>query len=169
MKKILFFGLVLSPLALFANSDVQTDILPRTVNFFIFVAIVYYLLADKLKEFFAGRTQSIQSKLDEVQTALEESKKQVQDAQANLEDAKKIAAELISDAQADVSDIKSRVETACDRDIAYLEKSFNDKIELERKKANKETINEVLEELFSDKTITMSEENLSNVILKKVA
>ena len=55
MKKMLFVVLVLSPLAVFANENVETDIIPRVVNFTIFAAIVYFLLADKLKVFFADR------------------------------------------------------------------------------------------------------------------
>ena len=53
MKKILFILLsCLAPLALFANdAGVETDILQRTVNFLIFVAILYYLLADTVKFF----------------------------------------------------------------------------------------------------------------------
>ena len=170
MKKILLFSFLLFvPLALFASGDVETDIKERTVNFVIFAAIVYYLLADKLKEIFTNRTKSIQLKLDEVQSALEESENKVHDAKVKLDNAKQLALELVKDAQLDISDIKNRIETSCKKDIAYLEKSFNEKIELERKKANKETINEVLIELFNDGNITMSQENLSKVILKKVA
>lgn len=169
MKKMLFLGFVLSPLALFASGDVQTDILPRTVNFLIFGAIVYYLLADHLKDFFTGRTKSIQAELDEVQTTLDESEKKVQNAKAELEKAKQIADELVSDAQGDIDIIKSKISSSCDQDIIYLEKSFNEKTELETKKANKEVVNEVLEELFNDKSIIMTQENLSKVILKKVA
>ena len=169
MKKMLFLGFALTPLALFANGDVQTDILPRTVNFLIFTAIIYYILADNLKEFFTGRTSSIQSELDEVQITLDESEKKVQDAKAELEKAKQIAQELVSDAQGDVSSIKTKLNSVCDQDISYLEKSFNEKIELEAKKANREVVAEVLEELFSDDSVSMSQDDLSKVILKKVA
>ncbi|MCK5293656.1 MAG: F0F1 ATP synthase subunit B [Arcobacteraceae bacterium] len=169
MKKMLFLGFALTPLALFASGDVQTDILPRTVNFLIFGAIIYYLLADNLKEFFTGRTKSIQSELDEVQITLDESEKKVQDAKAELEKAKQIAQELVTDAQSDIETIKNKISSTCDQDVVYLEKSFNEKIELEAKKANKEVVNEVLEELFNDKSIIMTQENLSKVILKKVA
>ena len=94
---------------------------------------------------------------------------QVQDAKAELEKAKQIAQELVSDAQGDVSSIKTKLNSVCDQDISYLEKSFNEKTELEAKKANKAIVNEVLESLFSDSDVTMSQENLSKVILKKAA
>ena len=58
MKKILFTLSVIIPVSLFASdANVETDILERTVNFFIFAAIIYYLLSDKLKAFFVGRTE----------------------------------------------------------------------------------------------------------------
>jgi F-type H+-transporting ATPase subunit b len=169
MKKMLFLGFVLSPLVLFANSDMQTDILPRTVNFLIFAAIIYYLLADKLKEYFIDRTKSIQSELDEVQSLLEESDKKVQDAKKELEKAHEIAEELVKDAHSDINMIKDKINSACDHEIVYLEKSFADKVELETKKANKKVVNDVLTELFSNENTNMSQEDLSKVILKKVA
>lgn len=44
---------LLASAALFASegSHGQTDIIPRAVNFLIFAALVYYLLADKVKAF----------------------------------------------------------------------------------------------------------------------
>jgi len=169
MKKMLFLGFILSPLVLFANSDVQTDILPRTVNFLIFGAIIYYLLADKLKSYFANRTKSIQAELDEVQSLKEESEKKIQDAKDELEKAKAIAEELVKDAHSDIDVIKEKINLACDNEIAYLEKSYTDKVELEAKKANKKVVAEVLDELFNDNNSNMSQEDLSKVILKKVA
>ena len=73
MKRILLLGLVaLAPVALFASEGAETnyDIVQRTVNFIIFAAILWYLLADKIKAFLANRTLSIQSELDKVQETL---------------------------------------------------------------------------------------------------
>ena len=54
MKRILLLGLALVPVALFANEGAkETDIVQRTVNFIIFAGILWYLLADKIKAFFA--------------------------------------------------------------------------------------------------------------------
>ena len=169
MKKMLFIMLALTPLALFANDNAQTDIIPRTVNFLIFVAIIYYILADKLKDFFKGRTSNIQARLDEVQDTLEESKKKVQDAQSQLEDAKKIAQNLVSEAKADVESIKAKISQTFDQEINYLSKSFDDKLELETKKAKNEIVNEILQELLSNDNLSISQDELANIILKKVA
>ena len=170
MKKMLFIILALSPLALFANEHGdQTDIIQRTVNFVIFAAIVYYILADKLKTFFSDRTKGIQAQLDEVQNTLEESKKKVQDAKNELENSKKIANELVNDANADINSIKIKISDTFDSEISNISNSFDEKLVLETRKMKKQIVAEVLEELLSDDNISIKQDDLVNIILKKVA
>jgi len=168
MKKVLLTLLVISPLALFA-SEVQTDILERTVNFFIFAAILYYLLADKLKTFFKDRTRSIQSELDKVEELKKESEKKVSDAKLGIETAKNVADELIASANSDIEAIKTKIEVAVEQEIANLTKGFDEKTELEVRKVKKEVVQNVLDQLLSNDNIALSQEDLANVILKKVA
>ena len=170
MKKILLVLSVFVPLALFASdSNVQTDILERTVNFFIFVAILYYLLADKLKAFFVDRTKSIQSDLDKVQDMLKASEKKVADAKQEVENAKQVANELITSANEDVEAIKTKVENAVEQEIAFLLKSFDEKTNLEQRKVKKEVVKNILNQLLSDDNIALSQDELTNIVLKKVA
>ena len=170
MKKLLFILSCVSPLALFASdASVETDILQRTVNFFIFIAILYYLLADKARAFFSDRTSSIQAELDKVQQILKESEAKVDGAKAELEDAKKIALEIVETASADTSSIKKAIEESVDNEIEYLLKSFDDKIEIETKKVKTEVVNEILEQLLNAENITISQKELANIVLKKVA
>lgn len=168
-KKWLFMIAIFLPVILFAGEDVQTDIVPRTVNFLIFIAIIYYLLADKLKNYFDDRSQSIQVQLDEVQKKLEESKRKIELARTEFEHAKEIANELVKDSIADVNSIKNKIAIGYENEIANLLKSYNDKVELETRKARKEIAAEVLEELLNDNNITITKDNLQNIILKKVA
>jgi len=170
MKKILFTLSAIVPLTLFANdANVETDMLERTVNFLIFAAVLYYLLADKVKTFFAGRTQSIQADLDKVKDLLEASEKRVADAKLEIEDAKKIADELIGSANKDVDAIKKKIEDAMEQEIAYLEKSFDEKIELETRKVKKEVVQNVLDQLLTNENIELSQKELTGIISKKVA
>ena len=170
MKKILFTLSVVIPASLFANdASVETDILERTVNFFIFAAIIYYLLSDKLKAFFVGRTESIQAELDKVQEILKESDKKLVDAKQEVKDAKKVAEELVSIATSEVDAIKTKIEVAAEQEIASLTKSFDDKTELEVRKVKKEVVENVLNKLLSDDNIALSQKDLANIILKKVA
>ena len=70
---------LLASAALFASegSHGQTDIIPRAVNFLIFAALVYYLLADKVKAFFADRTASIAKKYEEAENKIKETEREV--------------------------------------------------------------------------------------------
>jgi len=170
MKKILFTLSAIVPLTLFANdANVETDILERTVNFLIFAAVIYYLLADKVKTFFAGRTKSIQADLDKVKDLLEASEKRVADAKLEIEDAKKIADELIGSANKDVDAIKKKIEDAMEQEITYLSKSFDEKIELETRKVKKEVVQNVLDQLLTNENIELSQKELTGIISKKVA
>ena len=170
MKKILFALSAIAPLTLFASdANVETDILERTVNFFIFAAIIYYLLADKARTFFVDRTKTIQADLDKVQDLLKASEKSVADAKLEIENAKKVADELIESANNDVDAIKKKVEVAVEQEIAFLSKSFDDKTELETRKVKKEVVESVLNQLLSNENIELSQNELTDIILKKVA
>ena len=170
MKKLLFILSCVTPLALLASdANVETDILQRSVNFFIFIAIVYYLLADKARAFFSDRTSSIQGELDKVQQVLKESEAKVEDAKLELENAKKLASEIVESANADVSSIKSKIESMVEQEITALSKNFDDKVEVEVRKVKKEVVSEILDELLSTDNIAISQEDLANIILKKVA
>lgn len=172
MKRVLLIGLALSPIALFASSEgaeTNYDIVERTVNFIIFVGILWYLLADKIKAFFAERTLSIQAELDKVQDTLKASQDKVSNAQKKLEEAKKIATEIIEGAKADIDSVKQKVATAVDSDIANLNKSLEEMMKVETSKAKKEVVTEVLEELLSSENIQLTQQELANIVLKKVA
>ncbi len=171
MKKLLLLSLLaLTPAVLFASSEgAETDIVQRTVNFIIFAGILWYLLADKIKAFFAERSLSIQAELDKVQDTLKASKSKIDSAAKQLEDAKVLAAEIVENAKADVDSIKQKVAVAVDAEIAHLERSFDEKIKIETRKAKKEVVAEVLEELFNSGDVELTQDELSNIVLKKVA
>ncbi len=171
MKRMLLLGLALAPVALFASSEgaVETDIVQRTVNFIIFAGILWYILADKIKAFFAERSLSIQAELDKVQDTLKASQDKVKDAQKKLEEAKKIATEIIEGAKADIDSVKQKVATAVDSDIANLNKNLDEMMKVETSKAKKEVVTQVLEELLSSENIKLTQDELANIVLKKVA
>ena len=171
MKRILLLGLALAPVAVFASSEgaVETDIVQRTVNFIIFAGILWYLLADKIKAFFAERSLSIQAELDKVQDTLKASQDKVSDAQKKLAEAKKIATEIVEGAKADVDSVKQKVATAVDSDIANLNKNLDEMMKVEISKAKKEVVTQVLEELLSSENIKLTQDELANIVLKKVA
>jgi len=169
MRGLKVLILMVIPALLFANEhDSATDIVPRTVNFIIFIGIIYYLLNDKIKEFLYNRTQSIQSQLQEVENKLQETKKQVEDAQAELDKAKQLATELVENAKNELDIIKEKITSKYDEEIAYISKSFEDRVELETKKAKKEVVEEVLDELLKD-GLSLDQKDLTQIVMKKVA
>ncbi|WP_428025717.1 F0F1 ATP synthase subunit B [Arcobacter sp.] len=171
MKKLLLLTLLaLAPVALFANSEgAETDIIQRTVNFVIFAGILWYLLADKIKAFFANRTLEIQSELDKVQDTLKASQAKVDEAAAKLENAKKLAAETVELAKSEVAALKQKVANAVDNEIAQLNRNFDDRIEVETRKVQRQIVEEILEELLKSDNISLSQDELANIVLKKVA
>jgi F-type H+-transporting ATPase subunit b len=170
MKKVLLTLLSITPLVLFANdTEVHTDIVERSVNFFIFAAILYYLLADKLKTFFGDRTKSIQAELDKAQEMMKESQKRVEEAQKEVEKSKAIAQELVASANNDVEAIKNKINDAVEQEIKILEKLSIQKQDIETKEVKQEVVRKVLNQLLSDENIALSQDDLANIILKKVA
>ena len=170
MKRMLLLGLAIVPVALFANEGaVETDIVQRTVNFIIFAGILWYILADKIKAFFAERSLSIQAELDKVQDTLKASQEKVKDAQKKLEEAKKLAIEIVEGAKADIDSVKQKVATAVDSDIDNLNKNLDEMMKVEISKAKKEVVTQVLEELLSSENIKLTQNELANIVLKKVA
>ncbi|WP_428023992.1 F0F1 ATP synthase subunit B [Arcobacter sp.] len=171
MKKLLLLTLLaLAPVALFANSEgAETDIIQRTVNFVIFAGILWYLLADKIKAFFANRTLEIQAELDKVQDTLKASQAKVDEAAAKLENAKKLAAETVELAKSEVAALKQKVANAVDNEIAQLNRNFDDRIEVETRKVQRQIVEEILEELLKSDNISLSQDELANIVLKKVA
>jgi F-type H+-transporting ATPase subunit b len=168
--KIISIIALLFPAILFAaGAGEETDTVQRIVNFIIFAAIIYYLLAHRVKAYFAGRTASIQAELDKVQDTLKASEAKVEDAKAQLENAKKIAAEIVAGANLDIDKIKDSVSRNVTQEINYMQKTFNEKLEIELKKAKKEVVAEVLEELLDSKNIDVTNEELASIVLKKVA
>ena len=172
MKKILILGLALTPLALLASSEgaeTDYDIVQRTVNFLIFAGILWYLLADKIKVFFADRTSSIQAELDKVQDTLKASQDKVDDAAKKLEEAKTIAGEIVETAKGDIDSVKQKIAEAVDIEIANLDKGFDDKIKVEMSKGKRQIVSEILDELLSSDNVALTQDELVNIVVKKVA
>jgi F-type H+-transporting ATPase subunit b len=75
--KILLTLLVSSlflPVYLFSNEILNTDIIPRTINFLIFFGFLYYLLQPKISTFLNGRISQIVKSLEDAQIARDEAR-----------------------------------------------------------------------------------------------
>ena len=157
--------------SLFAGSGAEghTDIVPRTVNFLIFAAILYYLAAEPVKNFFKNRSASIAAQLEEVQTKLKVAKEEKEKAQSELEKAKAFAKEIEEVTQKEIEILVKEIKEHGEEELRALEKSFEENMELERRKRIRAITKEVLEDLFSDKEIALDKEKFVSLIVKKVA
>ncbi|MCE3037845.1 F0F1 ATP synthase subunit B [Helicobacter anatolicus] len=154
---LLIFGAFSS---VFASMDVQladTDFLERAINFIIFVAILWFLVAKKAKAFFAARRNKIAERLLEVQEKLKQAKKNKEQALRKLEEAKEVAAEIIANAKREAYMIAQKMEEQSSVDIENMIKNTENLMEIERKKMEKEVVSEILEEVFKESKINAAE------------
>jgi F-type H+-transporting ATPase subunit b len=152
------------------SSIADTDIVVRTINFTIFVAILYYFVAGVVKDFFIKRTESITDRLSALESKIQESKDLKDKATSKVNEAKNSAKEIIELANKEIEMETKRLEDGLKTDIEYLEKSFKDKREILSKKVKSEIVDEVINELFNgNKGIVINEDDLVTVVEKRVA
>ncbi len=168
-----YLSLLLLPAFALASGDAEasgsgeTDIFWRVINFAIFFGLLYYLLADKIKEFFKEREEGIAGRLSAVEEKLKDAKAEKEAAAQKAKDAEVTAADLTASAEQEAKVLVSKINDSLVHDKAQLEKSYTDRVEIEAKKMKKEVVNEVLDEMF--KSDSISNEDLLNIIKKKVA
>jgi len=181
MKRIVLLALVIVPAILLANeghseesryllqTGRETDYWPRVINFTIFASIIYYLMANPIKEYFSGRSEGIANQLKEIEAKLQAAKDEQKIAQERLEESTKKASDIVNDAKKEAEILVSKIATACDSELEVMEKQLQEQISLEERKAVREAIDEILNENISASDIAVSESKVVDVISKKVA
>jgi len=170
--KMNYFLLLLAPIALFANggeSDGSTDILPRTINFLIFAAIMYYYVADAAKQWYVGRKNEIATKLDSIQVKLKESNSKKEIAIAKVEEAKANARALVETAKKEALLLSEKVAQDAEVEIESLERAFDDRATIERRKMQRAIVCEILDEMFKEGLISLDNDEIVKIVNKKVA
>ena len=158
--------LLLFPFVLMADGGY--DIVPRTINFIIFAAILYYLIANPVKNAYKGRIESIAARLDNIEQKLKESKAKKDDAIKRVEEAKANADGLVETARKEAFLISERIKEETMQEIVNLEKSFQDQKEFEKRRMVKSVVGEVLNEIFASDSVKMDQSELINIMLKRV-
>ena len=165
--KIFILGVFLAPVSLFAVSGgTDYDIVPRTVNFLIFFAILLYFVAKPAKEFYQNRISKIASRLEDIQKRVLESKNKKLELIKKLEDAKKEALVAKESAKKEAEIIALKIKNETKNELAVLDKQLNESMDYEERKMQREVISELLNETF-DK-LKFSQEELTQLMLKKV-
>ncbi|SFV61529.1 ATP synthase F0 sector subunit b [hydrothermal vent metagenome] len=178
MKQLLLAVVVLVPAILFANEGAghyealtgrSTDFIPRIFNFLVFAGIAYYLLANPIKSFFVGRQKSISDQLKEIEEKLQASKDEKKNAEANLEESKAKAEEIIKTADKEAKILSDKIAENSENELKAIEKQYQEKSNLEERRAIRAAINEVLSSNITTDDIPLDEKRVIDLIDKKVA
>ncbi len=144
----------------------QTDLIERSINFILFLIIVWLLLARRTKEFFLARSQKISNQLSEVQEKLKLAKNSKEHALRKLEEAKENAAEILANAKKEAYMIEQKIEEQSRVDIENMIKNTESLMEFEQKRMEKEVVHEVLQEVFLQSKLNTAD--YVSIIEKKV-
>jgi len=181
MKKLALFALLMVPAILLASgghseesrylaqTGRESDFWPRVINFTIFASILYYLIANPVKDFFNGRKEEIAGQLKEIENKLQAAKEEKKEAQARLDESVNKAAEIVEDAKNEAKILASKIAESSENELHILEKQFDEKMALEERRALRDVIDELLSENITEEDITLSESKVVDIISKKVA
>lgn len=170
--KIRYILLFLTPALLLASgghSEGGTDIVPRAINFIIFAAILYYLLADHAKAAYKGRINGIAERLNSIQVKVKESITAKETAQAKVEEAKINAKTLIETSKKEAQLLSEKVAKDAELEISNLEKAFQEKTQIEKRRMARAVVTSVLDEMFENDAVSIDKEELVKIVMKKVA
>lgn len=170
MSRIIVLMLMISTIALASDAEhTGTDIVQRTVNFLLFAGLVWYLVAEPIKSFFASRSQGIADEMKKVQDKLKESVDLKKDALSKIADAEKFAEDLAVVSKKENKILNDNIMSQCDVDLENLSKQQNTLMDFEQRKMIRNVVETTLDEVLSQSSDGFDKEAMANVILKKVA
>lgn len=162
--------LMISTYALASNGEQSgSDIVQRTVNFLLFAGLVWYLIAEPVKNYFASRSQGIADELQKVQEKLKETIAKKKEALDKISDAEKFKAELEISSKKENKIINDNIMTQCDSDLENIVKQNISLMDFEQRKMVRNVVAEILEEVLTQSSDSFDKEAMAKVILKKVA
>lgn len=181
MKYFVIAAALLLPAILLASGDAaaaerylkmtgrETDFIPRIFNFMIFAGLLYYLLANPIKNFFTGRQKGISDQLKEIEAKLQASKEEKKEAEARIEESKKKYEEIIETAGKEAEFLAAKIADTSDNELKTLEKQYGEKSTLEERRVIREAIHDVLSNNINNDDIHLDDKKIIDLLDKKVA
>jgi len=170
VNKIVVLLLTMSTFALASEAgEAGTDIVQRTVNFILFAGLIWYLIAEPVKNYFNARSQAIADKLNQVQERLNETAALKQEALEKVSEAKKFAEELAVLSKKESKILGDNIMAQCEADLEVIAKQFEAKKELAERKMVASVVEEVMDKVLQESSKSFDKKAMANVILKKVA
>ncbi|HZF69864.1 F0F1 ATP synthase subunit B [Sulfuricurvum sp.] len=171
MGKIIVTVLLLS--AYLFGSDAagegSTDIVQRTINFLIFAGILFYVLAEPLKNYFSGRSSGIADELEKVQERLRESKRLKEAAEHKVEEAERFASELAESSKKENKILSDKILAQCEQDLEVIAKQNSALMELDKRKMVREVVSELMSDVMNRSNEALGKEAMTEILKKKVA
>jgi len=152
-----------------AAHDGGTDIVQRTVNFLLFAGLIWYLVGEPVKNYFASRSQSIADELKKVQEKLDETVALKKEALAKISEAEKFAQELVVTSKKENKIINDKIMAQCESELEALTKQAASNRDYAQRKMVRGVVEDVLAETLAQSSDDFDKEAMANVILKKVA
>jgi F-type H+-transporting ATPase subunit b len=147
----------------------ESDIVQRTVNFLLFVGLIWYLIGEPVKNYFSGRSQGIADKLNQVQERLNESAELKKEAAAKIVEAEKFAEELNTTSKKENKIINDKIMEQCDAELESLVAQNESLKDFEQRRMVRTVVEDILAETLSQSSDGFDKETMANIILKKVA
>lgn len=152
-----------------AGAEGSTDIVQRTVNFLIFAGILFYILAEPVKNYFSGRSAGIADELEKVQERLRESKRLKEAAEHKIEEAMRFASELSDSSKKENKILNDKILAQCEQDLEIISKQNAALMELDKRKMVREVVTEVMNDVMNSSTESLGKEAMTEILKKKVA
>ncbi|MCQ2857602.1 F0F1 ATP synthase subunit B [Helicobacter pylori] len=168
VKMVLGFLILLSPLCANGLDISQTDIIERSLNFLLFVGILWYFLAKKLRAFLRSKSLEISKRLEEIQAQLKVSKENKKKLLKELEQAKEKAELIISDANKEAYTITQKYELQTKMDVENLIKNSKALMDLEVKKIKRELVESVFKDLREGKKVSFNAQDCVNILKQRL-
>ncbi|MCF6331072.1 MAG: F0F1 ATP synthase subunit B [Sulfurimonas sp.] len=169
MNKIILLLLTVSTYTFAASSIEATDLVERTINFFIFIGLLWYFIADPIKAFFSGRSQGIADELQKVKDRLIESDNLKKNASSKVVEAEKFATNLVESSKKENKIINDNLIAQCEIDLSNLTSQQKILKDFEQRKMIRGVVENTVSNILLDTNSSFDQEAMANVILKKVA
>jgi F-type H+-transporting ATPase subunit b len=171
MGKIIVTALLLSTFLFGSDTGTEgsTDIVQRTINFLIFAGILFYILAEPVKNYFSGRSMGIADELEKVQERLRESKRLKDAAEHKIEEAERFASELAESSKKENKILSDKILTQCEQELEIIAKQSVALMELDKRKMVREVVSGVMNDVMQNSGEALGKEAMTEILKKKVA
>ncbi|MDD5717824.1 MAG: F0F1 ATP synthase subunit B [Sulfuricurvum sp.] len=152
-----------------AAAEGSTDIVQRAVNFLIFAGILFYILAEPVKNYFSGRSSGIASELEKVQERLNESKRLKKMAENKVEEAERFANELAESSKKENKILVDKILLHCEQEMEIISKQNSALMDLDQRKMVRDVVEGVMNEVMNSSNEALGKEAMTEILKKKVA